>query len=113
MLNCLISLKIKKIKFTHKLKSLDGADFRIPEPSPFSPKWYSHKFNGAALRYEIALEVESGCIVWAYGGFPAGMRDIDIAKRKFIKQLKKGEKAVADKGYRFCKRFSCLKPTTI
>ena len=57
------------------------------------------------MRYEIALEVESGCIVWAYGGFPAGMRDIDIAKRKFIKQLKKGEKAVADKGYRFCKRF--------
>ena len=58
-----MSLKIKKIKCTNKLKSLDSTDFRIPEPSPFSLKWHSHKHNGAGLRYEVALEVESGHVV--------------------------------------------------
>jgi hypothetical protein len=29
--------------------SVDGTDFRIHEPSPFSPRWYSHKFKGAGL----------------------------------------------------------------
>ena len=26
--------------------SLDGTDFNIQEPSPFDPKWFSHKFEG-------------------------------------------------------------------
>ena len=77
-----------QIKFSAKLKSLDATDFRIREPSPFSPMWWSFKFNAAALRYEIALEVDSGYVVWAYGGFPPGPnRDVDIAKKKFIKKL--------------------------
>ena len=52
----------QKIKFTYKLKSLDGTDFRIREPSPFSTKWWSFKFNGPGLRYEIAIEAESSNI---------------------------------------------------
>jgi len=27
-------------------RSIDGMDFRICEPLPFSPKWFSHKFKG-------------------------------------------------------------------
>ena len=57
------------------------------------------------MRYEVALEVESGYIVWAHGGFPAGSnRDVDIAQKKFVKKLKPSERAIADKGYMFCKR---------
>lgn len=33
--------------------SVDESDFRIFEPTPFSPKCHSHKFVGPGLRYEI------------------------------------------------------------
>ena len=36
--------------------SLDGTDFRIQEPTPFDPKWFSHKFKGPGLRYEIGVK---------------------------------------------------------
>ena len=58
------------------------------------------------MRYEIALEVLSGCIAWAYGGFAAGAyRDVDLAQLKFTKKLLANERVVADRGYRQCKRF--------
>ena len=85
-------------------------DFRIPEPRPFAKKWWSFKFNGPGLRYEIALEVMSGHIVWAHGGFPCGRYpDLKIAREKFVKLLHPKERAVADKGYRFDSRFICAK----
>ena len=56
---------MQKIKFSYKLKSLDETDFRIREPSPFSTKLWSFKFNGPDLRREIAIEAESGNIAWA------------------------------------------------
>ena len=81
-------------------------DFQIYEPSPFSPKWYSHKHNGPGLRYEIAVEVQSGYIVWACGGFGAGVyRDDKLAQVKFTKRLQPNEMVIADKGCRQCKRF--------
>lgn len=43
--------------------SLDGADFKIEEPTPFSPKWFSHKFKGPGLRYEVGLCIRTGYIV--------------------------------------------------
>jgi hypothetical protein len=49
--------------------SLDGTDFRILEPGNFSSKWYSHKFNGPGIRYEIGLCIVTGHIVWANGGY--------------------------------------------
>ena len=95
-----------QLKFTRKLKSLDGADFLIPEPWPFNTKWWSFKSNGPAVRYEIGLEVESGYIAWAYGGFPAGSnRDIDISRKRFVKKLQPNERAVADKGCRHSDSF--------
>ena len=52
--------------------TVDGTDFRIQEPSPFDPKWYSHKFRGPGLRYEIGVCIKTGWIVWVNGPFPAG-----------------------------------------
>jgi hypothetical protein len=51
---------------------LDGTDFRIQEPSPFDRKWFSHKFHGPGLRYEVALSIKTGNIVWVNGGVPCG-----------------------------------------
>ena len=80
--------------------SLDGTDYRIMEPTPFDKKWYSFKFNGPGLRYEIALAILTGHIVWANGGLPCGdWPDLRLARNAFVEFLEPNEKALADKGY--------------
>lgn len=75
-------------------------DFEINEPSPFSPKWFSHKFLAAGLRYEIGLNVRTGHIVWASGGYPCGdWPDLKISRQLFVHFLDSGERSLADKGY--------------
>ena len=81
--------------------SLDGTDFRIMEPTKFDPKWWSHKFNGPGLRYEIAICIRTGEIVWTNGGLPCGdWPDLRLVRNAFIDRLLPGEKALADYGYR-------------
>lgn len=71
------------------------------EPSEFDPKWWSHKFNGPGLRYEVGLCIRTGDIVWAHGGLPCGeWPDLRLARNAFISGLQPGEKALADGGYR-------------
>ena len=71
------------------------------EPTNFDPKWYSHKFRGPGLRYEVGLCIRTGHIVWAYGGLPCGeWPDLKLARNVFIHCLLPNEKALADKGYR-------------
>lgn len=80
--------------------SVDGTDFKIYEPAPFNPKWWSHKLNCAGLRYEVALTIESGDIVWATGPFPCGeYPDVRIFRRSLKSMLDEHEVVVADKGY--------------
>ena len=80
--------------------SVDGTDFRIQEPTPFSKKWFSHKFNGPGLRYEVGIGITTGWIVWVNDPFPPGeFNDLKIAKSSLIYFLDDGEKYVADKGY--------------
>ncbi|KDO22032.1 hypothetical protein SPRG_12241 [Saprolegnia parasitica CBS 223.65] len=83
------------------LVSLDGTDCRIYEPTPFDKKWYSHKFHGPGVRYEVGLCIATGDIVWAFGGVPCGeWPDLTLARHAFVHMLDRGEKALADKGYR-------------
>ncbi|EFX80106.1 hypothetical protein DAPPUDRAFT_103770 [Daphnia pulex] len=42
------------------------------EPTEFDPKWWSLKFKGPGLRYEVALRIRSGHIMWVNGGLPCG-----------------------------------------
>jgi hypothetical protein len=80
--------------------TVDGTDFRINEPSPFNRKWFSHKFNGPGVRYEIAVCIQTGDIVWIYGPFACGRwPDMKIFKSKLINKLLPGEKVEADMGY--------------
>ena len=70
------------------------------EPTVFNPMWYSHKFHGPGLRYEIGLCIFTGHIVWAHGGVPCGhWPDLKLARDAFIFNLQEGEKALADRGY--------------
>ena len=80
--------------------SVDGTDFRICEPVPFNPSFWSHKFRSAGLRYEIAISLTQGSIVWIYGPFPAGAHnDQRIFNSKMRQHLLENEKVLGDAGY--------------
>ena len=80
--------------------TVDGTDFKIFEPAPFSSKWVSHKFQGPGLRYEVAVSIQSGDIVWINGPYQCGLYpDLTIFRRGLIYMLEGGEKVEADKGY--------------
>ena len=81
------------------LVSVDGTDFRIQEPTPFSSGWHSKKFNGPGLRYEIAISIRSGDVVWIHGPFPCGhWPDIKIFRDALINELDEGERLKLTKG---------------
>lgn len=81
--------------------TVDGVDFPIQEPTPFSKKWWSHKFDGAGLRYEVAVTINTGDIVAFHGPFPCGsFPDLKIFRLGIKPLLGPGEKVIADRGYR-------------
>lgn len=81
--------------------TVDGTDFRIQEPHPFSPMWYSFKFKGPGLRYEVAISIRGGDIVWINGPYACGSwPDISIFRERLIHLLRPGEMVEADRGYR-------------
>lgn len=69
---------------------------------PFWKGWYSHKFKGPGLRYEVAVSILSDDIVWTNGPFPAGkFADITIFRRGLKQMLEAaGERCEADAGYK-------------
>jgi hypothetical protein len=82
------------------LCTVDGTDYRIQEPAPFDRKWYSHKFKGPGLRYEVAVCIQTGWIVWTNGPYPCGSwPDIKIARDKILRKLRVRELLLADGGY--------------
>ena len=67
------------------LVSVDGTDFEIQEPWPYhrlhSRMWFSHKFKGPGLRYEVGLSILGGEIVWIGGPYACGLwPDLKIFK---------------------------------
>lgn len=65
--------------------SIDGVDFEILEPFPFDKLWFSHKFHGPGLRYEVGLNIRTGHIVWAFGGYPCGeYSDLTLSREAFV-----------------------------
>ena len=81
--------------------AIDGVDFLIQEPIPFSSGWYSHKFKHAGLRYIIATSLFTGEITYVEGPFPCGhWSDVRIFRNNLKDHLLPGEMVVADRGYR-------------
>ena len=82
------------------LVTVDGTDFWIQEPIPFNRRWYSKKFNGPALYYEVGVSIKTGYIVWFNGSFPAGMMpDIKIFESILKWKMSSDKRVIADKGY--------------
>lgn len=62
--------------------------------------WYSHKFNGSGLRYEIGLNISTGHIVWANGGYPCGQfSDLKLLRESLL-SVDNGEKTIDDRVYK-------------
>lgn len=82
--------------------TVDGTDFRIWQPTPFTSVWYTHKFKCAGLRYEVGIAIQSGDIVWLNGPFQPGLwPDLKIFRKALKGTLEEeGEMAEADLGYR-------------
>ena len=77
----------------------------IAEPYPYekewSKRWYSPKFKGAGLRYEIGISILGGDIVWVNGPFPCGQyNDLTIFMEYGMKDnLEENERVECDDGY--------------
>lgn len=85
---------------------LFGEWYRLPyiKPSPFNPEWYSHKFWGPVLGYEVTVSKNTGDITWIHGPIPCGTwPDIKIFKSMLKAVLGYNKKVVADNGYKDCK----------
>lgn len=91
--------------------AVDGIHCPIQEPRrPFWKGWWSHKFNGPGLAYEVATAVTTGLIVWVNGPFPAAKwPDHKIFKHGLAKLVRTDiEKGVADAGYHHCDKWLFL-----
>ncbi|KAI2493259.1 hypothetical protein MHU86_21296 [Fragilaria crotonensis] len=81
--------------------TVDGVDFPIEEPTPFDSQWFSHKFRGPGLRYEMAICIQTGDIVWVNGPYKCGKwPDVKIFKSRLMHLLGDDEMVEADRGYR-------------
>lgn len=80
--------------------SVDGTDCRIEEPRPFSTKWFSQKFKGPAVKYEIGIDILSGNCVLVHGPFKGGTNDVTIFRSALKDLIPQGKFAITDKGYR-------------
>jgi hypothetical protein len=85
--------------------TVDGTDCAIAEPWPwkssFNRQFYSEKINGAAVKYEVGVCIQTGYIVWVNGPFKAGKwHDIMVYRRNLKGMLHADEMVEADRGYR-------------
>jgi hypothetical protein len=89
------------------LVSVDGVHCRIQEirKDP-GAKWYSHKFNGPALSYELGIAIRSNRLVWINGPFPASRHDITTFRSEhnpgdgLMNRIPDGKRAIGDSGYK-------------
>ena len=102
-LECRIILwKDRKVNdiYNDALTSVDGTDISVPNYKPFWKGWYSHKINKAGVRWEVALCLRTGEIVWIHGPFPCGRwPDLLIFRHAMISHMDDDERAEADDGY--------------
>lgn len=77
---------------------MDGTDFRVKQ---LGPTFASHKFaKKSGVRYEVALCIKTGDIVWINGPFPCGkLNDISIFRQALMTELSDNERVEADDGY--------------
>ena len=79
--------------------TVDCTDCPVFEPLPFNPEMFSHKFNGPGLKYEVAVCIRTGHIVWINGPFPASVADPTIFRDGLSNEIGENEVVEADAVY--------------
>lgn len=90
---------LDEVAETNCFISVDGTDCPVFESWPFSTKMYSHKFNGPAVKYELAVCLKTAMIVWINGPFLGSKHDNTIFKEGLSQLLFDEEAVEADRGY--------------
>jgi hypothetical protein len=83
--------------------TVDGIDCRIREPRKIpSTQWYSHKFDGPGLTYELGIAIHQQKLVWIRGPEPSGKGDLQNfrAPDGLKSKIPLGKKVVADSIYK-------------
>jgi len=110
------SLKPNKIKFEGFgsdeifIATVDGVHCRINEPrTDAGTKWYSHKFNGPGVCYEIAISIRRDNVLWISGPHCASVHDITIFRggkktrpknqNALFFKIPDGKRVIGDTGY--------------
>ena len=79
---------------------MGGTDCAICETFPFDSKWFSHKFRGPGLRYEVGVSIHEGNISWVHGPFSCGSHpDVNIFRLGLKQKLPETEQVCTDDGY--------------
>jgi len=82
------------------LVSVDSTDCPITKQGECDKAFWSYKIRTSGLRYEVAVCILTGDIVWINGPFPAGdWNDITIFRQALIHFLEAWERVEADAGY--------------
>lgn len=98
-------------QFPACLVSVNGTELRIEKPTPFSPQWFSHKFRGPCVQYEIEISITNSKILWFNGPFSCGAwPDLSMFNLKVCLSLYSSESVNSDWGYRHARR---IMPTDI
>ena len=82
------------------LITVDFTDCVIEEPFPFCGVYWSHKWGHPAFKYEVAVSICGGDIVWVSGPWPAAVSNKIIFENHLSLYLGDDEKAECDNGYR-------------
>ena len=78
---------------------MDGTNFRINEPTPFSKVWFDKKTRSAGIKYEVAISIRGGDILHIHGPFAGSVHDIEVFRDCLKSKMAPGELCEADKGY--------------
>ena len=80
--------------------SVDGADYRVAVSYQKSYWYWPYKFKKSGLRYEIAICIKTGKMVWWNGPYlPGDYNDNMIFQDDLASELELGERAETDRGH--------------
>ncbi|KAJ3238950.1 hypothetical protein HDU78_003126 [Chytriomyces hyalinus] len=80
---------------------VNGTDVLVTETCPQDAALFSHKFNHAGYRYQVATALGCSKIVWVGGGVPCGSwPDLRMVRHGILHEIGPNEKVAADQGYR-------------
>lgn len=94
-------------------RTVDGVNF-ITEEFRMGPhgKWYDPKSKSSGLKYEFAVSVRTGLLIWINGPFPASRHDITVFRggnkktkeeewdqNALCMKMPEGKRVIGDSGY--------------